>query len=142
MLSIKLSSWSWGRVRHSTGNALRSSGIHAGGGCNSLAEHDPHMLHRIHISRERWSFQTIDILKLKALAYDVCTVRTGVVMQKLKFCAHGTPEQAHILFRNDVTIHLTYHGSDSNTQICSVTQNNSTPNVTMFNDVVLVVTGP
>ena len=79
---------------------------------------------------------------MKALFYDVCTVRTGVVMHKLKFCAHGTPKQTQLLFQIDLTIHLTCHGSDSNMQISVLKPRIIPPQTVLFNDVVLVVTGP
>ncbi|GFU61503.1 hypothetical protein TNCV_2287981 [Trichonephila clavipes] len=34
-----------------------------------------------------------DILRLKTFVYNVCTVRTGVVIHKQKFSTHGAPKQ-------------------------------------------------
>lgn len=117
-------------------------------GCNSSAKHVPHMLYRIQVRWECWPFHTGDILRLKVFVNNVCTVRTGVVIHKHKFCAHGTSKQTYMLFQNDVPINLGCHGSDLNMQICSGAQYNSTPNeqscttvMVSFNDVVLVVTG-
>src|SRR5215510_1528448 len=117
-------------------------------GCNAAAKHVPHMLYRIQDRGACWPVHTGDILRLKAFVDDVRTVRTGVVIHKHKFGAHGTPEQPYMLFQNVVPVDLANHGSDLNMQIRSGAQYESTPNenscitVTVsFNDVVLVVTG-
>ncbi|GFU42029.1 uncharacterized protein TNCV_4677131 [Trichonephila clavipes] len=89
-----------------------------------------------------------DILRLKVFVYNVCMVRTGVVMHKKKFSTHGAPKQTYLLFQNDIPIDEACHRYTLNMQVSSGTKNNSSPNepscttVTVsFNSVLLVVTG-
>ncbi|GFV88613.1 uncharacterized protein TNCV_1244231 [Trichonephila clavipes] len=89
-----------------------------------------------------------DILRLKAFVYNVCTVRTGVVIHKQKFSTHGAPKQTYMLFQNDIPIDVVCHRYALNMQVSSGTKNNSSLNeppcttVTLsFNDVLLVATG-
>ncbi|GFW75533.1 uncharacterized protein TNCV_4427161 [Trichonephila clavipes] len=89
-----------------------------------------------------------DIFRLKLFVYNVCTVRTGVVIHKQKFSTHGAPKQTYMLFQNDIPIDVACHGYTLNMQVSSGTKNNSSPNepscttVTVsFNGVLLVVTG-
>ncbi|GFT17501.1 uncharacterized protein TNCV_4807441 [Trichonephila clavipes] len=70
----------------------------------------------------RWPIHTGDILRLKALVYNVCTVRTSVVIHKQKF---STPKQTYMLFQNDIPIDMACHRYTLNTQISSGTMNNS-----------------
>ncbi|GFU10482.1 uncharacterized protein TNCV_4154201 [Trichonephila clavipes] len=95
-----------------------------------------------------WLIHTGDILRLKAFVYNVCTVRTGVVIHKQKFSTHCTPKQMYMLFQNDIPIDVACHRYTLNMQVSSETKNNSSPNesscttVTVsFNGVLLVVTG-
>ncbi|GFX61997.1 uncharacterized protein TNCV_276451 [Trichonephila clavipes] len=94
------------------------------------------------------TIHTADILRFKAFVYNVCTVRTGVVIHKQKFSTHGAPKQTYMLFQNDIPIDVACHRYTLNMQVSSGTMNNSSPNepscayVTVsFNGVLLVVTG-
>ncbi|GFW01058.1 transposon Tf2-9 polyprotein [Trichonephila clavipes] len=69
-----------------------------------------------------------DILRLKAFVYNVCTVRTGVVIHKQKFSPHGTPKQTYMLFQNDIPIDVACHRNTLNMQVSSGTKNNSSSN--------------
>ncbi|GFW58958.1 uncharacterized protein TNCV_2830641 [Trichonephila clavipes] len=60
--------------------------------------------------------QTGDILRLKTFVYNVCTVRTGVVIHKQTFSTHGAPKQTYILFLNDITIDVVRHRYTLNMQ--------------------------
>ncbi|GFS97168.1 uncharacterized protein TNCV_631301 [Trichonephila clavipes] len=71
---------------------------------------------------------TGDILRLKAFVYNVCTVKTDVVIHKQKFSTHGTPKQTYMLFQNDILIDLVCHRYTQNMQVSSGTKNNSSPN--------------
>ncbi|GFU74255.1 uncharacterized protein TNCV_4168461 [Trichonephila clavipes] len=89
-----------------------------------------------------------DILRLKTFVYNVCMVRTGVVIHKQKFSTHGAPKQTYMWFQNDIPIDVACHRYTLNMQVSSGTKNNSSPNepsctiVTVsFNGVLLVVTG-
>ncbi|GFW08442.1 uncharacterized protein TNCV_2774641 [Trichonephila clavipes] len=88
------------------------------------------------------------LLTEQAFVYDVCTVRMGSFIYKLKFCAHGAPKQTYMLLQNDVPIDFACHGSNLNMQVSSGTQNNSSPNdqfgnieTMSFKYVLLVVRG-
>ncbi|GFT88730.1 uncharacterized protein TNCV_905851 [Trichonephila clavipes] len=83
-----------------------------------------------------------------AFVYNVCTVRTCVVIHKQKFSTHGAPKQTYMLFQNDIPIEVACHRYTLNMQVSSGTKNNSSPNepscITLtvsFNGVLLVVTG-
>ncbi|GFY19054.1 uncharacterized protein TNCV_3877421 [Trichonephila clavipes] len=89
-----------------------------------------------------------DICRLKAFVYNICTVRTDVVIHRQKFNTHGTPKQTYMLFQNDIPLDVAYHRYTLNMQGSSGTKNNSSPNepscntVTVtFNGVLLVLTG-
>ncbi|GFT41701.1 uncharacterized protein TNCV_4707831 [Trichonephila clavipes] len=91
---------------------------------------------------------TGDILQLKAFVYNVCSVRTGVVIHKQKFSTHGAPKQTYMMFQNDILIDVACHRYTLNMQVSSGTKNNSSPNepscitVTVsFSGVLLVLTG-
>ncbi|GFX18993.1 uncharacterized protein TNCV_322981 [Trichonephila clavipes] len=88
------------------------------------------------------------ILRWKAFGYNVCTVRTGVVIHKQIFSTHGAPKQTYMLFQNDIPIDVACHCYTLNMQVSSGTKNNSSPNepscttVTVsFSGVLSVVTG-
>ncbi|GFV04187.1 uncharacterized protein TNCV_918081 [Trichonephila clavipes] len=68
-----------------------------------------------------------DILRLKAFVYNVCTVKTGVVIHKQKFSTHGSPKQTYMLFQNDIPIDVACHRYTLNMQVSSGTKNNSSP---------------
>ncbi|GFX91519.1 uncharacterized protein TNCV_3681051 [Trichonephila clavipes] len=76
-------------------------------------------------------------------------VRTGVVIPKHKFCAHGAPKHTSLLFQYDIPIDLARHGSNLIKQVSSGTQNSSpsqkraiyTTETVSFNNVLLEVTG-
>lgn len=50
--------------------------------------------------------------QIEISAYDVCSVRMGVVIHKQKFCIYGTAKQTYHLFQNDVPINVVCRGSD------------------------------
>ncbi|GFU89265.1 uncharacterized protein TNCV_4278791 [Trichonephila clavipes] len=89
-----------------------------------------------------------DIFRLKAFVYNVCTVRTGVVIHKQKFSSLGAPKQTYMLFQNDIPIDVACHRYSLNMQVL-LEQDNSSPNepscttvtVVSFNCVLLVRTG-
>ncbi|GFY10595.1 uncharacterized protein TNCV_2194161 [Trichonephila clavipes] len=117
-------------------------------GCNSSAKHIPHILYWIQVRRVCWPIHTGDILRLKALVYNVFTVRMGVVIHKQKFSTYGTPKQTYMLFENDVPIDLACHRYIMIMQVSSGTKSNSSPKepscttlTVSFNGVLLVVTG-
>ncbi|GFY03122.1 uncharacterized protein TNCV_981271 [Trichonephila clavipes] len=60
-----------------------------------------------------------DILRLKAFVYNVCTVRTGIVMHKQKFSTHGAPKQTYMLFQNDIPINVACHRYTLKMQVSS-----------------------
>ncbi|GFV40535.1 uncharacterized protein TNCV_2500621 [Trichonephila clavipes] len=62
-----------------------------------------------------------DILRLKAFVYNVCSVRTGVVIHKQKFNTHGAPKQTYMLFQNDIPIDVACHRYTLNMQVSSGT---------------------
>ncbi|GFX27752.1 uncharacterized protein TNCV_3662391 [Trichonephila clavipes] len=70
----------------------------------------------------------VSMFRLKAFVYNVCTVRTGVVIHKQKFSTHGTPKQTYVLFQNDIPIDVACHRYTLNMQVSSGTMNNSSPN--------------
>ncbi|GFS48668.1 uncharacterized protein TNCV_2707251 [Trichonephila clavipes] len=57
-----------------------------------------------------------DIIRLKAFIYNVCTVRTGVVIYKQKFSTHGASKQTCMLFQNDIPIDMDFHRYTLNMQ--------------------------
>ncbi|GFS55654.1 uncharacterized protein TNCV_131661 [Trichonephila clavipes] len=84
----------------------------------------------------------------QAFVYNVCMVRTGVVIHKQKFSTHGAPKQTYMLFQNDIPIDVACHHYTLNMQVSSGTKNNSSPNepscttvMVSFDGVLLVVTG-
>ncbi|GFX96921.1 uncharacterized protein TNCV_1996531 [Trichonephila clavipes] len=106
------------------------------------------MLYWIQVRGVFWLIHTGDILRLKAFVYNVCTLRTGVVIHKQKFSTYGAPKQTYMLFQNDIPIDVACHRSFLNMQVSSGTKNNSSPNesscttVTVsFNGFLLVVKG-
>ncbi|GFU20682.1 uncharacterized protein TNCV_3176221 [Trichonephila clavipes] len=113
-------------------------------GCNSLAKHIPHMLYWIQVRRVCWSIHTGNIFRLKTFVYNVCTVRTGVVIHKQKFSTHGTPQQTYVLLQTDIPVDVACHRYTLHMQVSSGTKNNSSlnePSCTTRNGVLLVVTG-
>ncbi|GFW53742.1 uncharacterized protein TNCV_3938361 [Trichonephila clavipes] len=86
------------------------------------------MLYWIQVRSECWPIHTGDILRLKVFVYNVCTVRTGVVIHKQKFSTHGAPKQTCMLFQNDIPIDVARHRYTLNMQVSSGTKNNSSPN--------------
>ncbi|GFV57949.1 uncharacterized protein TNCV_3687861 [Trichonephila clavipes] len=66
-------------------------------------------------------------LRLKGFVYNVCTVRTGVVIDKYKFSTHGAPKQTYMLFQNDIPVDAVCHRYTLNIQVSSGTKNNSSP---------------
>ncbi|GFX61695.1 uncharacterized protein TNCV_2591381 [Trichonephila clavipes] len=83
-----------------------------------------------------------------AFVYNVCTVRTGVVIHKQKCSTHGAPKQTYMLFQNDIPKDVVCRRYTLNMQISSGTKNNSSPNEpscttvkVSFNGILLVVTG-
>ncbi|GFV20344.1 uncharacterized protein TNCV_4141051 [Trichonephila clavipes] len=87
-------------------------------------------------------------LPIEGFVYNVCTVRTGVVIPKQKCSTHGTPKQTYMLFRHDIPIDVACHRYTLNMQVSSGTKNNFSTNepscttVTVsFNGVLLIVTG-
>ncbi|GFX97966.1 uncharacterized protein TNCV_4906171 [Trichonephila clavipes] len=106
------------------------------------------MIYWIQVQWVCWSIHTGDYLRLKAVVYNVYTVRTGVVIHKQKFCPHGAPKQTYMLFQNDITIDVACHRYTLNMQVSSGTKNNSSPNEPSYttvtvslNGVLLVVNG-
>ncbi|GFW17083.1 uncharacterized protein TNCV_2762071 [Trichonephila clavipes] len=86
-----------------------------------------------------------DILRLKAIVYNVYMVRSGVVIHKQKFITLGAPKQTYMLLQNDIPIDVVCHRYTLYMQVSSGTKNISSPNepscttVTVsFNDVLLV----
>ncbi|GFV01015.1 uncharacterized protein TNCV_4538031 [Trichonephila clavipes] len=113
-----------------------------------VGQHIPDMLYGIPVRRVCWPIHTGDILRLKIFVYNVCKVRTGVVIHKQKFSTHGAPKQLYMLFQNDIPIDVACHRYTLNMQVSSGTKNNCSPNeqscttlTVTFNGVVLVVTG-
>ncbi|GFU25227.1 uncharacterized protein TNCV_2712441, partial [Trichonephila clavipes] len=93
------------------------------------ASKDEILLHiQIQVRRVGSPIHTGDILRLKVFVYNVCTVRTGVVIHKQKFNTHGTPKQMYMLFQNDIPIDVACHRYTLNMQVGSGTKNNSSPN--------------
>ncbi|GFY07633.1 uncharacterized protein TNCV_4095031 [Trichonephila clavipes] len=74
------------------------------------------------------AIHTGDILRLKAFVYNVCTVRTGVVIHKQKFSTYGAPKQTYMLFQNNMPIDVACHRYTLNMQVSSGTKNISSPN--------------
>ncbi|GFS98344.1 uncharacterized protein TNCV_2208731 [Trichonephila clavipes] len=79
------------------------------------------MLYWIQVRGVCWPIHTGDILRLKALVYNVCMVRTGVVIHKQKFSTHGTPKQTYMLFQNDILIDVACHRYTLNMQVSTGT---------------------
>ncbi|GFV65198.1 uncharacterized protein TNCV_2148901 [Trichonephila clavipes] len=58
---------------------------------------------------------------IEGIVYNVCTVRTGVVIHKQKFSTNGAPKQTYMLFHNDIPIDIACHRYTLNMQVSSGT---------------------
>ncbi|GFW00373.1 uncharacterized protein TNCV_4355701 [Trichonephila clavipes] len=64
----------------------------------------------------------------EACVYNVCTVRTGIVIHKQKLGIQDAPKQTYMLFQNDIPIDVAFHRYTLNVLVSSGTKNNSSPN--------------